>query len=62
LPKFIVAIEPVAQDPTGVFDSTTGPTLVPDTNGHIWLVTGVDGAPATARLWQMLQDPKTFGQ
>ncbi len=61
LPQFVVGVEQVAPDPAGAFDATTGPTLVPDANGHVWLVTGVDGALATARLWQMLQDPHTFG-
>jgi hypothetical protein len=61
LPKFVVSVERVAQDPTGPFDANIGPKLVPDGNGHVWLVTGVDGALATTRLWQMLQDPKTFG-
>jgi hypothetical protein len=61
LPQFVVGVEQVAQDPTGAFDTTIGPSLVPDANGHVWLVTGVDGALATARLWQMLQDPHTFG-
>jgi hypothetical protein len=62
LPKFVLAMEPVALDPNGVFDSTMGPSLVPDAKGPVQLVTGVDGALASARLWQMLQDPKTFGR
>jgi hypothetical protein len=35
---------------------------VPDTNGHDWLVTSVDATLANARLWEMLEDPKTYGQ
>jgi len=62
LPKFVLAMEPVALDPNGGFDSTMGPSLVPDAKGPVQLVTGVDGALASARLWQMLQDPKTFGR
>jgi hypothetical protein len=61
LPKFVVGVQRVALDPTGAFDATMGPSLVPDAKGHVWLVTSVDGALASARLWQMLQDPKTFG-
>ena len=62
LPKFVVTVERVALDPAGAFDAAIGPALVPDAKGHVWLVTGIDGALATARLWQMLQDPKTFGE
>ena len=62
LPKFVVAAQRVALDPTGAFDSTMGPALVPDEKGHVLLVTSVDGTLAGARLWQMLQDPKTFGK
>jgi hypothetical protein len=36
-------------------------TLTPDERGHVWLVTESDGAAATARLWELLQDPATFG-
>jgi hypothetical protein len=62
LPTFVVSVARVAQDPAGAFDATTGPTLVPDAKGPLWLVTGVDGAAASARLWRMLQDPKAFAQ
>jgi len=61
LPKFVTAVEKVSQDPNTSFESTTGPNLVPDASGRLTLVTGSDSALATARLWQMLQDPKTFG-
>lgn len=61
LPKFVVAVQRVALDPAGVFDTTMGPALIPDAKGHVWLVTSVDGVLASTRLWQMLQDPKTFG-
>ena len=44
------------------FNSTIGPTLVPAASGNSWLVKAVDGAAASARLWQMLQDPETFGK
>jgi hypothetical protein len=62
LPKFTVAVEQVAPDPTGAFSSASGPSLVPaDTNAHGWLVTSVDATLANARLWDLLQDPKTYG-
>ena len=38
------------------------PTLSPDANGQAWIVTASDGAVATARFWQMLLDPATFGR
>ena len=38
------------------------PTLAPDRNGTVWLVTASDGAAATARLWELLLDPATFGR
>jgi hypothetical protein len=62
LPEFVVAVQRVSQDPAASFDATTGPALLPDVNGPAWLVTSSDGALATARLWQLLLDPKTFGK
>jgi hypothetical protein len=37
------------------------PTLGPDANGRIWLVTRGDNAGATDRFWRALKDPATFG-
>jgi hypothetical protein len=37
-------------------------TLTPDEDGPVWLVTESDGAAATARLWDLLRDPSTFGK
>jgi len=62
LPKFVTAVEKVTLDPNAVFDANDGPDLVPDKNGNLSLVTSSDSAVATVRLWQMLQNPKTFGQ
>jgi len=62
LPSFVTAVERVSPDPTVAFSPTIGPSLVPDANGHIWLVSGVDSALANARLAQMLQDPTIFGR
>lgn len=58
LPEFVVDVQLVA--PSDPVDTTAGPTLKPADGGHVWLVTRVDSSLATARLWQMLQDPKTF--
>ena len=38
------------------------PMLVPDRNGTGWLVTASDGAAATARFWELLLEPATFGR
>jgi hypothetical protein len=42
------------------------PTLTADSSsdagGHVWAVTRGDHAAATAQFWQLLGDPKTFGQ
>jgi hypothetical protein len=62
LPKFASTVQRVAQDPNAAFDATMGQPLVPDANGHIWLVTNSNGALATSHLWQLLLDPKTFGK
>ena len=60
LPKFATAIERVALDPAAVFNSSDGPALVPDPQGPLSLVTSSDGSVAATRMWQMLQDAKTF--
>jgi hypothetical protein len=62
LSAFTVAVQWVAPDPTVGFSPVIGPSLVPATNGHVWLVSSIDSALANARLSEMLQDPTTFGQ
>jgi hypothetical protein len=37
------------------------PTLSADPDGNAWLVSESDGAAATDRFWQLLDDPATFG-
>jgi hypothetical protein len=39
-----------------------GPTLAPDANGRGWLVTASEDMAATARFWELLLDPETFGR
>jgi hypothetical protein len=48
-------------DPSAVFDPTTGPPLVAQAEGLVWVVPSCDTAMAADRLWKMLQDPRTFG-
>jgi len=62
LPTFVVAVGKVSLDPNATFDASNGPNLVPDANGQLLLVTSSDGNLAAAHLWQMLQDPGTFGR
>ncbi len=57
IPAFVSAVSRVVQRGT---DSNNIPTLALDANGPIWLVSQINGALATARLWQMLLDPTTF--
>jgi hypothetical protein len=61
LPTFAVAVQRVSPDIAAGFDSTQGPPLAPAVSGPSWLVTQIDAPVAAARLWQMLEDPHTFG-
>lgn len=57
LPDFVSAVERVS-----LLDSTEEqPTLGPDPGGNVWLVTGSDGTVPASRLWELLQEPATFG-
>lgn len=62
LPKFAVSVTRVAPDPAATFSTTAGPSLVPTANGQGWLVTGINAEGARMRLWELLNDPKTFGK
>jgi len=61
VPSFVRSVERVSMSATAVFDPTIGPSLAPDPNGHVFLVTDIDANAAIVRLWQILQDQKTFG-
>ena len=57
VPEFVSTVSRAAlSDPNS--DST--PVLASDPNGPIWLVTQINGAVATAQLWDMLLDPAVF--
>jgi hypothetical protein len=58
IPEFTLAVTRVS--PAG-WDGGE-PTLAPDANGNGWLVTASDGPAATARFWELLLDPATFGR
>jgi hypothetical protein len=57
IPEFASAVTRVVQRDAG---SDNTPVLASDPNGPDWLVTQINGALATARLWEMLLDPATF--
>ena len=42
-------------------DAGQAPVITAGTPGRVWSVSRGDNAGATARFWQMLQDPSTFG-
>jgi hypothetical protein len=60
IPGFVTSVAPVSLAGPTAAGATTGPNLDPDPNSPNLLVTGVAGAVATARFWQLLLDPATF--
>jgi hypothetical protein len=61
LPSFVAAVQRASPDTSAGFDGVQGPALVPDAAGSAWVVTQIQARLASARLWQMLLDPRTFG-
>jgi hypothetical protein len=61
MPAFVTSVGRAVIDPSAVFDPTTGPPLVAQAEGLVWVVPSCDTAMAADRLWKMLQDPRTFG-
>jgi hypothetical protein len=62
LPQFVTAVGRASPDTSAGFDSTQGPTLVPDAAGNNWVITQLSANVAAPRLWQMLRDPETFSR
>ena len=54
LPMFTTSAVPASPDISAGFNSAQGPNIVPDPNGKCWLVTGIVGARAGNKLWDML--------
>ena len=55
IPEFVTAVDrvtPIGPTPAG---ATVGPELATDPAGSGWLVTGCDGAAATAKFWELLR-------
>lgn len=59
VPTFATVVGRAVVDATA--DMTQPPVLLPADDGPAWVVSSCDGAMAGARLWKMLQDPRTFG-
>jgi hypothetical protein len=62
LPGFAVTVKRMTASGPTAAGATTGPTLVEDAAGSIYLVREVAGSVATTRFWRMLGDPKTFSR
>jgi hypothetical protein len=61
LPTFVTAAGRAVVDKSAAFDPATGPPLVAQTDGSVWVVPSCDASMAADRLWKMLLDPRTFG-
>jgi hypothetical protein len=61
LPSFVTGVSRAVVDPAASFDAATGPPLVAQADGAVWVVPRCDAAMAGDRLWKMLLDPQTFG-
>jgi hypothetical protein len=59
VPAFVTTVSRV--DAPGAVTTSGGPDLVAAQGGDGWLVTQSNGGVATARLWELLGDPGTFG-
>jgi hypothetical protein len=63
IPTFALEVQPVSPVGPTLAGATTGPALKATTPGASgWLVRQSDGAAATSRFWQLLNDPTTFAQ
>ena len=61
IPSFVVAVARASASGPVPAGATTGPTLVNDPNGPLWLVREVAGSAATKRFWEILLNPETYG-
>ena len=61
VPTFVTAVSHAVVDTSAAFNSTTGPPLLAQGNGSVWVAPSCDSAMAGDRLWKMLLDPHTFG-
>jgi hypothetical protein len=61
LPTFVTTVGRAVVDSGAAFDATTGPPLMAQADGSVWVAPSCDSAMAADRLWKMLLDPRTFG-
>jgi hypothetical protein len=61
LSSFVVAVDRMSSGSVAA-GATVGPALTTNPAGAGWLVREVAGSVAAARFWELLLDPKTFGQ
>jgi len=61
VPTFVTTVERAVVDTSAAFDATTGPPLLAQADGSVWIVSRCDSAMAADRLWKTLRDPRTFG-
>ena len=58
LPAFVLEVQRMSPNEVG----TDAPTLEPDPQGNIWLVTRSGAELPRTQLWQWLLDPNSFAQ
>jgi hypothetical protein len=61
LPAFSLHVVDASAGASAAPPTGQAPTLTAGTPGDVWAVTQGDNAGATARFWQALRDPATFG-
>jgi hypothetical protein len=61
IPTFAAEVTRVSAASLVGSGATAGPELALDPDGPAWLVTQGAGAEATARFWEILRDPATYG-
>jgi hypothetical protein len=61
IPGYVMAVTRASAAGPVAAGATTGPVISDDPNGNLWLVRQVSGEVATARFWEILLNPKTYG-
>jgi hypothetical protein len=60
IPGFVTGVERVSSAGPGAAGGNSGPNLVPDPYGHVWLVTQIASANAITLFWQLLGDSSSY--
>ncbi len=61
LPNFTTMVQRASPDTSAAFDPTHGPSLIPNPNGNVWIVTAINAPLAGSYLWLALLSPATYG-